>query len=303
MHMLVELRKKVLASQLVEIEVDPIIGPVLNVTTKKCRAKISIYGGQVLSWQPVTQANDVLWHPRLELCQKDLPIRGGVPICWPWFGANKIHQDMPSHGYARISSWEINLIQTHNSDEIKIILDLKSVHERYDKQHQWLKIREIIDIGERLSIEIISENHGEEPVVITEGFHTYFNVSHIDRVTIEGLQENQYVDLLRESRMVKAGILKFNEELGRIYINTTAPCLIYDPGFQRKILIEKIGSKSTAVWNPWDKKSAGMSDLMEGDWQNFVCLESANALENAVIIAPMESHSMKVQYSVENKFN
>lgn len=299
MQTLVELRKKISASQLVEIEFDPILGPVLNVTTKKCRAKISIYGGQVLSWQPVTQANDVLWHPRLELCQKSQPIRGGVPICWPWFGANKIDQNMPSHGYARISSWEIDLIQTINNDEIKIILKLNGVHERYKKQYESLKIREIIDIGEKLSIEIISKNHGEEPIVITEGFHTYFNVSHIDRIAIEGLQNNEYVDLLRASRMVEAGILKFNEELGRIYINTIAPCLIYDPGFQRKIRVEKNGSKSTAVWNPWDKKSAGMSDLMEGDWQNFVCLESANALENAVIIAPRESHSMKVQYSVE----
>jgi D-hexose-6-phosphate mutarotase len=176
------------------------------------------------------------------------------------------------------------------------MLDSEYIHSHYGINAN-LVIR--ILVGEQLSIELTTTNTGNEVVTLTEALHAYFYVSDITKIKINGLNECDYVDLIdNNSLKTQAGPIEFAEELGRVYLDTTADCLIEDPILNRTIKIIKTDSQSTVVWNPWQSTAAQMDDLGSAGWRSMVCVESANALENTVKVAPGEQHTLSVNYSV-----
>jgi D-hexose-6-phosphate mutarotase len=263
-------------------------------------ATISLYGGQVLEWQPKSQTKPVLWCSELVQFKPGKAIRAGVPVCWPWFGSHPEEPKAPAHGYARIKTWDVTSVSTAATGETLIAMRL-SYSDEVDKQfsiHADLTIE--ITIGEALSISLTTRNTGQDSIALTEALHAYFHVSDIQQVQINGLDQTSYIDLIdHNSVKTQSGAIDFSAELGQVYLDTTTDCLIHDHALSRIIRVSKSGSYSTVVWNPWIDTATKMDDLGPEGWRTMVCVESANALNNVVVIEPDEQHTLGVRYSVE----
>lgn len=263
-------------------------------------ATISLYGGQILAWHPRSERSPVLWRTESSQFVKGRAIRAGVPICWPWFGPHPTLTAAPSHGYARISDWALTELSITPRGETEVCMTMCTIPEslRHHEVSALLTIR--ISVGETLSIALSTTNTQAQPITLTEALHAYFYVSDIREVEISGLHACDYVDLIdRHKLKSQSGAVTFTGETGRVYLNTLNDCLIVDRGLGRSILIEKSESQSTVVWNPWATTAAKMDDLGPTGWQTMVCVESANALSNAVMLGAGDTHTLSVKYSVQ----
>jgi D-hexose-6-phosphate mutarotase len=273
---------------------------VMDVDNVHATASISLYGGQVLLWQPKCQVEPVLWISKSVMYKTGKAIRGGVPICWPWFGANPVNPQAPSHGYARIAVWDVESIHTldDGATEVNLAMVATDVSRRQGEIDAGLSI--CITIGAALTLSLTTRNTGVQPLVLTEGLHTYFRVGDVTAIQVHGLNGGEYVDLLRNNlRCTQFGPVVFEAELGRIFVNSEATCVIEDALLKRSIRVEKAGSLSTAVWNPWTETAGKMDDLGADGWRDMVCVESANALENYVTVPPGGAHTLTANYAVD----
>ena len=272
----------------------------LNIDNDYATATVSLFGGQVIKWQPKSQRHPVLWQSDLVAFSLSKPIRAGVPICWPWFGAHPTLNPAPSHGFARMSDWNIRSISTNADGATEIFLSMQQhpFDASQGRIHASLDIK--ISIGETLVMELITINTGQTPIVYTEALHAYFTVSDIAQIEINGLHNFQYVDLIDVNTLkTQIGAVQFTQELGRVYVDTESVCAIHDPGLDRVIQIEKTGSQSTVVWNPWLETASNMPDLGPEAWRQMVCVESANALHNTVCLDAGQQHAIRVVYAVK----
>lgn len=264
-------------------------------------ATISLYGGHVVAWWPKHQTTPVLWLSKLAKFATGKAIRGGVPICWPWFGAHPSDKNLPGHGYARISPWDVDSVRTleGGATEVKLTLlesDLSSAHWSHS-----VRLSAIITVGSTLTIELTTTNNSAQEISLSEGLHTYFQIGEISDIRIHGLESSEYIDLVNgNERCKQTGSITFEGELGRIYVNSNSSCVIDDPRLNRRIRIEKSGSLGTAVWNPWAETAAKMDDLGGNGWRDMVCVESANAMENLITVAAGASHTLSVTYTADN---
>lgn len=273
---------------------------IADINNSLASASVSLYGGHVVSWQPKTQTKPVLWVSDLVKFQQGKAIRGGVPICWPWFGAHQSQASLPGHGYARITPWVLTSVQTMTNGATILELSLGKSDLFYAHWHANVRLTLRVTIGDTLEITLKTLNETEHEFTFTEGLHTYFQVSDIANIRILGLEGCEYIDLLNQNeRCTQAAAISFNDHLGRIYLNSQAACVIEDPKFQRRIRIEKSGSNSTAVWNPGQIVASTINDMGPSGWRNMVCVESANALQNAVKVLPGFTHEHNAFYSVE----
>ena len=301
METIEELTQKFSLNSNVQFWLDPIIGMILQITSKRSFCEISLFGGQILSWRPITQEHEVLWKPRVDKYVRGRAIRGGVPICWPWFGAHPTNQNLPGHGYARITNWKLASIDECGDGvtEVRLILgdsDLASSYWRFEVS---LELKVII--GSTLNVELTTHNKGMQEIEFTEGLHTYFHVRDISNVEILGLENADYIDLVNQNESrTQCGAILFDGEVGRIFLENYATCIIRDEGLKRSISIEKSGSKSTAVWNPGLQIASKMDDVGSLGWRNMVCVESANALTDKITLAGNKKHIHHVIYSVDN---
>lgn len=274
---------------------------VAQIDNSLATATISLHGGQVVSWLPKHQTMPVLWVSKEAQFTPGKAIRGGVPICWPWFGAHPTDAKLPGHGYARISPWEVTSVCTVGSGATEISMtmldtDLSCAHWSFPVR---LSVR--IMVGDSLEIALTTTNEGDRDIVFSEGLHTYFQVGNIADTQVFGLGDCEYVDLVSDNlRRRQVGPITFAQELGRIYLNTESACVIEDARLSRRIRINKSGSLSTAVWNPWKERAEKMGDLGPNGWQKMVCVESANALDNLMTLEEGASHTLTVAYTVES---
>lgn len=272
----------------------------IHVDTDLATASISNFGGQILTWQPKSQVTPVLWmSPRAKFDGKTA-IRGGVPICWPWFGEYPYNKKIQNHGYARLLPWDISNIEVLACGSIFISMSLGQKANTIFPEYSELILSINILVGESLTIELLTNNMGGEPIFISEGLHTYFRIGEIDQITIKGLNPDPYFDIVKNKVLTEASEIKFSEEFGRIYLDHKKECIISDPILKREILIEKNGSSDTAVWNPWAERSQMISDIQPDGWKEFVCVESANTSKNPVLLRQKSTHSHKAKYTVRS---
>lgn len=273
---------------------------VAAIDTSLATATISLYGGHVVNWRPKHQAEPVLWVSKLVQFKPGKAIRGGVPICWPWFGNHPTNQKLPGHGYARISPWAVAATERMSDGAIRIALAMQDSELSLAHFPPSVRLNAQITVGRELTVELTTTNEGKQDIVLTEGLHTYFKVSDVSAIQVLGLQGAPYVDLVRgNARRRQEGPIRFDGELGRIFTDSAATCVIEDPGLRRRITIEKSGSLSTAVWNPWTRVAATIPDLGVDGWRDMVCVESANALENRVTVKKGATHTHTAVYSIE----
>jgi glucose-6-phosphate 1-epimerase len=273
--------------------------PVVAVSNALGTARIALSGAQLLSWAPHSGERVVWLSPRARFAPGQA-VRGGVPVCWPWFGPHPRESAWPAHGFARTAPWEVIEAAALEDGSSRLGFRLMPNPAR---QAQWpfatpLEIRHTV--GAALEIELRTRNESAAPVVIGEALHTYFDVSDVRGIRIEGLDGCEYLDKTdKEKRQSQQGPVVFAGETDRVYLNTAADCLIEDPGLNRRIRIEKRGSASTVIWNPGQEKAARLGDLGEDGYLRMVCVESANVLDNVITLAPGEEHRLWVRYTVE----
>jgi glucose-6-phosphate 1-epimerase len=264
-------------------------------------AKIALQGGHIMSWHPKEQEHPVLWLSSNARFQKGRSIRGGVPICWPWFGAHPTDGTLCPHGFARVIPWQLIEAEPTRHGATRLTLQMtETVEARRQFSYPYL-LSMTMTIGDALRIELSTTNKSPHPFLVGEAFHTYFNISDIGKVTVKGLEDTIFADKIfgYESRLQR-GDITFNGEFDRVYLNTTSDTVIEDVGLNRKIRIGTSRSQSTIVWTPWADKAEQMADMGGKDeWRTTVCVETGNALENAVVILPNKTHTIAVEYSLE----
>jgi glucose-6-phosphate 1-epimerase len=273
---------------------------VVNINNAFASATIAMQGAHLMSFQPKGEEPLIWMSPEAKLVSGK-SIRGGVPVCWPWFGAHEADNTLPAHGFARTVPWRLNQLHTLPHGETRLEFEL--IHSSSTRA-QWphaCSVRNIITIGRSLQQELLTTNHGTEPVVIGEALHTYFRVGDIRKVTVNGLQGCDYLDKVGGFRRDhQHGPVVFNGEVDRIYLDTPAAVEIRDPVLKRRIVIRSGGSRSTVVWNPWIEKAAQMGDLGPEGYLQMLCVENANAADDTVTIAPGTQHRLVARYSIES---
>jgi glucose-6-phosphate 1-epimerase len=262
-------------------------------------ATIALQGAHVMTWAP-RGAAPVIWLSRQAKFALGKSIRGGVPICWPWFGPHASESSFPGHGFARTVAWEVVETKALRDGSTRLVFRILP-HDA--TRAQWPHATECLNeitVGRTLGMVLATRNIGSAPITIGDALHTYFHVSDIRRVRIHGLGGCPYLDKVDGGqRKQQTGPVTIGSEVDRIYLDSTADCLIDDPGLGRRIRIHKRNSHSTVVWNPWIEKAAKMGDFGENGYLNMVCVESANAAEDVVTLPAGGEHRLVVRYGVE----
>ncbi len=273
--------------------------PVAEVENEAASALIALQGAQLLRWNPHAE-QPVIWLSASASFIPGKSIRGGVPVCWPWFGAHSSEVGFPAHGYARTVPWEVLASEPLSPVKTRLVLGLVET----DATRAWwpydTPVECHITVGEALELELVTRNAGSEPVTLGEALHTYFQVGDVARVQVLGLEDGEYLDKVDGfRRKTQSGPVVISGEVDRVYVNSRSACVISDPVLQRRILIDKRGSDTTVVWNPWIEKAEKMGDMGDAGYRQMLCVESGNAADNLVEIAPGDQHRLWVSYRVE----
>ncbi len=273
---------------------------IANINNAYASASIALQGGHLMTWTP-KGAEPVVWLSPDAKLAPGKSIRGGVPICWPWFGAHATETSFPAHGFARTTLWQVVETSTLADGATQLVLELDPADMPKQQWPHATTVQCVIIVGHTLQMELVTNNRSEDEISISEALHTYFAVSDVRNISIDGLDGCHYLDKVDGFKEKKqAGPIGFSSEVDRVYVDTQADCIINDPGLSRQIRISKSSSDSTVVWNPWIEKSEQMGDLGEDGYLRMVCVESANAGQNSVTLPAGAEHRLKVCYSVEN---
>lgn len=272
---------------------------VAQVKTAMAEATIALQGAHVMSYQPKGH-EPLIWLSKFASFVPGKSIRGGVPVCWPWFGPHATETKFPGHGFARTVMWEV--VGTEGLRDGSTRIAFRIVQDDATRA-QWPHASEalnIVTVGKTLEIELVTRNTGSAPFTLGDAFHTYFEVSDIRDCRIHGFGGCPYLDKVDGGqKKQQTGPVVIDAEVDRIYLDSTADILIDDPGFKRRIRVTKRGSRSSVVWNPWDQKAAKMGDFGPEGYLNMVCVESTNAADDVVSVPAGGEHRLWVRYSVE----
>src|SRR5512139_2433318 len=263
-------------------------------------ASIALQGAHLMTYQR-HEEEPVIWLSKYAKFAAGKSIRGGVPICWPWFGPHASDAKLPGHGYARTVLWEV--LETRALPDGATFIRLGLI-ETEASRAQWPHASSAqveITVGKSLRVELVTHNSGQQAFTLGEALHTYFHISDVAQMTIRGLEGCDYLDKVGEpARRTQQNGIVIESEVDRVYVDTATDCVIEDRGLKRAIRIAKQGSRSTVVWNPWTEKADKMGDFGPQLHRDMVCVESGNALENVVTLAPGETHKLVAVYSVES---
>lgn len=282
-------QKYALAGQLTFIEGKGCF-PTAVIDNNFARCEVSLYGAQVLSYQPNGQ-QDLLWISDKSLFQAGKAIRGGIPVCFPWFGPHETDYLKPMHGFARLLTWDV--IETsalaNGATQLKLSLNSKQATKEFWPYSFQAEV--IIAVGTSLEVTLTYSNTGSESFVCSNALHTYFNVSNIANISISGLSGTNYFVGPDKDKLFKQTdqLLTIQNEENRRYVDHSADCIIEDTGYNRKICVTKKGSKVTVVWNPWEG-AKNMADMAADGYKTMICVEAVNAYNDVVKLAPGESH-------------
>ena len=260
--------------------------PTAFIANKFCRGAVTLYGGHVLSYEPEGE-KDLLWISKKSLFQAPKGIRGGIPVCWPWFGGNP----QPGHGIARIQFW--NMVsateEADGSTTIVMHLDVTDPHD--------LSITLRANFGAKLTVETQTVNNSDEPYVLTGALHTYFNIGEIGETFVEGLGGAKAENRTWKKGFTCEGTFGFDAEHDYVY-SSTSNVIINDKKMGRKILVEKSGSGTTVVWNPWIDKSKAMPDFGDEEYHTMLCVEAANCYDNFIRLEKGQFHKLSQTISL-----
>ncbi len=266
----------------------------VEVTTDWSTAEIYLHGAQVTDFAKKGEPS-LLFTSQFSRFAAGQPIRGGIPVVFPWFGPR---EGEPMHGFARLAEWELHEAIAVPEGGVSLRFSLPPTAE----SGFWppFSANYIVTITDKLALELIVTNAApDHPFNFEACLHTYFAVGDIDAISITGLKGVTYMDKVEDftPKTETAEAIKFASEVDRVYLDTTGPVDILDPKLGRRIRVETAGAASTVVWNPWTGKSQQMPDFGNEEYKQMVCVESGNVAKNKVLLAPGKSSVMKVTLS------
>jgi glucose-6-phosphate 1-epimerase len=270
------------------------------ISTPEAEADVYLQGAHVAHWTPRSQRPVLFVSPK-SLFAPGKAIRGGVPVIFPWFGARGDGKPGPAHGFARNTQWVIEGTKLRNDGRVEVTLALAPDDAARGFGYSAFHLRFRVTVGSELQIELETRNDGKKPLVYEEALHTYLAVANICQVSVFGLEGTAYIDKTDGFKRKQLGNepLRITKETDQVHLGTKASCVVHDPVWNRRIIVEKNGSDSTVVWNPWIDKTKGMSDMAPNDWKEMICIETANAADNAVHLSPGASHKLTASIRVE----
>jgi glucose-6-phosphate 1-epimerase len=270
-----------------------------TVSNKYADADICLYGAHITSFKP-HNTMEILWMSPLSNFQEGTPIRGGIPVCFPWFGPHQTDPGKPQHGFGRLMYWDVIETASRQNGETMIRLQLCSSDESKAYWPHDFCAEMMVNVGRKLTVTLKVTNTSPEPFEYSCALHSYFALSSIENITIEGLQNTKYHNQLQpDSFIQETAELSIRQAETRNYYDTESPVVIADPFFRRRIRIDKSGSKVTTVWNPWEETCAKIADLPDEGYQTFVCVETVNAFNDTIHLAPDEVHETSAIIGLE----
>ena len=270
--------------------------PFIEITNESATALISIYAAQVLSYQPIAATEDLLFLSDQSCYEPGKAIRGGIPICWPWFGPDPQDIEGMSHGFVRNDFWTVVDVSAPSSFETKVTLKFTSSNLNWPYDYA-LELE--VSIGSELGLELLTRNLGDQAFTITQAFHSYFKVGNINQVQILGLEGSKYIDKCDDdAQKYQTDLLTINAEVDRIYNGLESTLIIEDAALKRRIEIRSSSHKSTVVWNPWLIRSEKFEDLAPESYQSFLCLETGNIGSNEIELLPYSEYRFCSQFKI-----
>ncbi|RON51071.1 D-hexose-6-phosphate mutarotase [Pseudomonas frederiksbergensis] len=261
-------------------------------------------GAHILSYQLAGQP-PLIWLNDEAVFKTGKSIRAGVPVCWPWFGnfarnpqsvqAMRVSEEpAAAHGFVRATDWELGGIEAEG-ESLKVEFLLPYPEGGFPGWPHQVDLTLSIRMDDQLHISLTSHNRGAETVSISQALHSYFAVSDVRNVQVEGLDGLSYIDTTQDwSTATQAGNLAFTGETDRIYLNTPAKLSIVDAAWERRIELTSSGSRTAVIWNPWIERAAAFSDMADDGWQRMLCIETANVMDDVVNLAAGASHTLGV---------
>lgn len=256
-------------------------------------AEIALQGAHVFHYARVGE-EPILWLSDESTFEEGKAIRGGVPICWPSFGMN--NPKLPQHGFARTMLWKFVSCQDLDSSTTEVLLRLEESDESLKIWNYKFTLELKVRVSNTLEMELTTVNMDEKPFTLTQALHSYFKISHIENISIAGLENKPYLDALTNKNCKQNGEITFNGEVDRVYQEVSESIILKDQN--RAISIKNEGSSSCVVWNPWIEKSKRMSAMSDEAFVEFVCIESSNAYDDFYVLKANESHSLKAEISI-----
>lgn len=271
--------------------------PKIRVTASSASADIYLHGAQLTSWQPAN-SEEVLFLSQQSSWQEGRAIRGGIPVCFPWFRSKADTPSAPAHGFVRTKEWQLESVK---SDGESVVVTCST--ESDESTHRWwsheFRLVHILSIGRSLRLQLIVTNTGQTSFQFEEALHTYFRVRQAENVSIRGLDKITYLDNIEGNhRKTQSGDLILTTKTDNAYIDVYGAAELVDPTGCRTIRTEKENSATTVVWNPWLEGAASLNDLGNDEWRRFVCVEASNILGSAISLAPGQEHIMQATISV-----
>ncbi|WP_270828778.1 D-hexose-6-phosphate mutarotase [Aeromonas sp. QDB20] len=262
--------------------------PLLTIDNGYARAQISLFGAHVLSYQRHDEPASI-WLSDKAVLDGSKPIRGGIPLCWPWFGPApaRVGSGKPSHGFARTSLWTLDGVSDHGDGTLVHL----SLRDNEITRQLWPHAFELeldVLVGKELALVLTTRNTGKEPLVYSGALHTYLQISSPEAVSVSGLGE-PYADKLTGQNGQQQGPLTLNGPLDRVYWQPDAQVSIQDG--ERQTRVVSGNHDSVVVWTPWLEGASAMADMSDDGYRTMLCVEAAIAGEAGVTVAPDEEHS------------
>jgi glucose-6-phosphate 1-epimerase len=266
--------------------------PVIEIQTPVSHATVALHGAQVLTWAPTDHPPVLYVSPKAKMTP-GTPLRGGIPICWPWFGEHPEDSSKPAHGIARTRFWEL-VSGTLDGKLATLVFKLVPDQETKKLFPHDFELTATIRIADKLRVKLKMKNTGQEAYKVSCALHTYLSLGDIDRIQLEGVKGSHYVDKLAEDDVpiYQEKNLQVKGEVDRVY-QSMSSVLIRDLDRYRSVFVDKAGSRSTVIWNPWKEKSKTIKDLPDKAYKEFICVECANAGTDKPTLAPNGSHTIE----------
>ncbi|WP_101759984.1 D-hexose-6-phosphate mutarotase [Oceanicoccus sp. KOV_DT_Chl] len=281
----------------------------INIENDMAQATVFLQGAQLSHFQPKQQAQAVIWcSPDCDYRQGQ-SLRGGIPVCWPWFGDPSRNPEavqqlmgaepLSAHGIVRNQLWDLRAIEIVNTGHTRLTLSLT-----VENEPAWpytCQLQLMIDISDQLQLHWQITNLSQQTLSFSGALHSYFAVSKISQLAVNGLENLNYIDCLDQWQLKsEAEPVIIDREVDRIYQQCSNRVSLLDSGWQRLIHIDSQGSNSAVLWNPWIEKAKRLSHYPDDAYQAMVCLETANIVDDMVTLAAGASHQLSITISTES---
>lgn len=269
----------------------------VDITSPLARGEMYLHGAHVTSWRPAG-SEEVLFLSSKSRWDEGQAIRGGIPICFPWFRGKADDPSAPAHGFVRTRPWQLYSIVERNS-AVSVTMFIES-----DEQtRRWwpgeFRLAHRVTFASELKLELVCINTGTAPFHFEEALHTYNRVADVGTVRLRGLDGTSFLDNTDSNqKKTQIGDAMIAAQTDNAFINTQSAVDLIDPALDRRIRLQKDKSSTTVVWNPWQDGAAKLRDLGEGEWRHFLCVEASNILGATVTLEPGQEHTISAVLSV-----